>query len=47
MNYHAKYGAFSLKINRVELNLVFDGHFVFLVVILLFGKNGRAPLWTT
>ena len=29
MNYHAKSGASSLKIDRVMLNLIFGGHFVF------------------
>ena len=29
MNYHAKSGATSLKIDWVILNLVFGGHFVF------------------
>ena len=29
MNYHAKSGAYSLKIDQVMLNLGFGGHFVF------------------
>ena len=29
MNYHAKYGASSLKIDWVMLNLVFGSHFFF------------------
>ena len=29
MNYHAKSGAYSLKIDWVMLNLVFGGHFFF------------------
>ena len=41
MNYHAKSGASKLKIDQFMLNLVFGGHFVFLLAILFFGKKMR------
>ena len=46
MNYRTKSGASSLKIDRVMLNLVFVGHFVFLwqfcfLVAIFFSKNMR------
>ena len=43
MNYHAKSGASSLKIDWVMLNLIFGGHFVFLAAILFFG--GHFVFW--
>ena len=39
MNFHAKSGAFSLKIDRVMLNLVLGGHFVFWQPFYFFGKK--------
>ena len=39
MNFHAKSGASSLKIDQIMLNLVFGGHFVFGRPFCFFGGH--------
>ena len=39
MNFYAKFGAFSLKIDCIMLNLVFGGHFVFFLPLCFLAKK--------